>query len=93
MLAIHLVGIETVKIKKRIDKLKQMIGRALHIAQIELLTLTGRYVAKQFDVSYDRTQRSLDIVRNGQHKFLLCLQKFLGTQLCLLELHTVVVAA
>ena len=45
-----------------------MVGRGLHVRQIELLALVAGQAREQVDVAHHRAERRLDVVRDGQHE-------------------------
>ena len=47
-----------------------MFRRLLHVVQIQLFALVAGQARKQVDIAHHRTQRRLDVVRDGQHQLL-----------------------
>ena len=70
-----------------------MFRRPFHVAQVEFLPLVARQPRKQVDIAHHRSQRGLDVVRDGQHQLLARLQQRLLVAVGALQLAAVTVAA
>ena len=70
LIDVHLVDIEAVEVQQAVHQRQQMFRRLLHVMQVQLLALVAGQARKQVDIAHHRTQRRLDVVRDGQHQLL-----------------------
>ena len=85
--------LQPIKVEQVAHQRQQMVGRRLHILQIEPLPLAVVEPHHQFYISDNRTERSLEVVRNCQHQLLASLQQLFGPTAGLLQFATPAVVA
>ena len=90
---VHFACLQPVVIQQRSDEGQQVLGRTLHVRQVELLSPVVNQPDEEVDVTDDGAGRGLDVVGDGQHQFLAGHQQVLGIELGFFQFFPVMVVA